>query len=76
MTENDKISVFAFDLVDAVCMCYAALAQDAHYDERHYLNCVLNILFGYLSSEQKAEVEDYLNEKKYLPKVDIEIAKS
>ena len=76
MTENDHINVFAFDLVDAVSMCYAALAQDAPYDERHYLNCVLNILFGYLTSEQKAEVEEYLNEKKYLPKVDIKIAKS
>ena len=76
MTENDQVNVFAFDLVDAVCMCYSALAQDAPNDERYYLNCILNILFGYLSSEQKAEVEDYLNEKKYLPKVDIEIAKS
>ena len=76
MTETDQITVFAFDLVDAACMCYAGLAQDAPYDERHYLNSVLNILFGYLSAEQKFEVEDYLLQKKYLPPVDIKIAKS
>ena len=69
------IEVFDYDLIDAVCMCHAGLAQDSPYDERHYLNLVLNMLFGYLTPEQKAEVEEYLAEKKYLPPVDIQIAK-
>ena len=69
------IEVFDYDLIDAVCMCHAGLAQDSPYDERHYLNLVLNMLFGYLTPEQKTEVEEYLAEKKYLPPVDIQIAK-
>ena len=75
MKAINMIEVFDYDLIDAVCMCHAGLAQDSPYDERHYLNLVLNMLFGYLTSEQKVEVEEYLAEKKYLPPVNIEIAK-
>jgi hypothetical protein len=32
-------------------------------------------MFGYLSSDQRKEVEKYLAEKKYLPEVKIEITK-
>ena len=48
------------DLIDAVCMCHAALAQDSPHDERHYLNVVLNILFGYLSKDGRKEIDEYL----------------
>ena len=75
MKNINMIEVFDYDLIDAVCMCHAGLAQDSPYDERHYLNLVLNMLFGYLTSEQKAEVEEYLAEKKYLPPVNIQIVK-
>ena len=63
----NTIDVFDYDLVDAVCLLHAGLAQDAPHDERHYLNLVLNLLFAYLNKEQRQEVEDYLAEKKYEP---------
>ena len=75
MSELKTIEVIDLDLIDAVCMCHAGLAQDSPYDEKHYLNLVLNILFGYLTKDQRAEVEVYLAEKKYLPPVNIQIVK-
>lgn len=70
-TTLDLVDVFKYDLVDAICFCHAGLAQDSPHDERHYLNCVLNILFAYLSPEDRAEVDAYLADKKYLPPVNI-----
>ena len=64
-----------YDLLDVVCLCHAALAQDSPEPPTFYLNQILNLMFGYLTSEQRKEVETYLAEKKYLPPVDIEIAK-
>ena len=64
-----------FDKLDVVCLCHAALAQDSPEPPTFYLNQILNLMFGYLTSEQRAEVEVYLAEKKYLPPVDIQIAK-
>jgi len=75
MSELKIIEVIDLDLIDAVCMCHAGLAQDSPYDEKHYLNLVLNILFGYLTKDQRTEVEEYLAEKKYLPPVNIQIVK-
>ena len=74
-SELKTIEVVDLDLLDAVCMCHAGLAQDSPYDEKHYLNVVLNIFFGYLTKDQRAEIEEYLAEKKYLPPVNIQIAK-
>ena len=71
MSELKTIEVIDLDLIDAVCMCHAGLAQDSPYDEKHYLNLVLNILFGYLTKDQRIEIEEYLAEKKYLPPVDL-----
>tara|TARA_B100001778_G_C18493523_1_gene586154 strand:+ start:204 stop:425 length:222 start_codon:yes stop_codon:yes gene_type:complete len=72
----NEINVIDLDLIDAVCFCYAGLAQDKPYDETHYLNATLNILYGYLDNDQRKEVDEYLAEKKYLPTLPtIEIAK-
>ena len=65
-----------YDKLDVVCLCHAALAQDSPEPPTFYLNQILNLMFGYLTSEQRAEVEIYLAEKKYLPPVDIQISKS
>ena len=67
----DEIPVFRYDLVDAVCYCHAALAQDAPNDERHYINQILNVLFGYLPVEERAYIDEYLADKKYLPPVNL-----
>ena len=64
-----------YDILDVVCLCHAALAQDSPEPPTFYLNQVLNLMFGYLNSEQRKELETYLAEKKYLPPVDIQIAK-
>lgn len=63
------------DLLDAVCLCHAALAQDSPNTPSFYINQILNMLFGYLDVSQRRYVEEYLAEKKYLPESTIEIAK-
>lgn len=64
-----------YDILDVVKLCHAALAQDSPELPTFYLNQILNLMFGYLSSDQRKEVEEYLAEKKYLPDVKIELAK-
>ena len=64
-----------YDILDVVCLCHAALAQDSPETPTFYINQILNLMFGYLSVEQRNEVEEYLAEKKYLPDVKIELAK-
>ena len=64
-----------YDALDVVQLCHAALAQDSPETPTFYINQILNLMFGYLSVEQRKEVEVYLAEKKYLPEVKIELAK-
>ena len=65
-----------YDALDVVLLCHAALAQDSPELPTFYINQILNLTFGYLTSEQRKEVEVYLAEKKYLPPAPkIEIAK-
>ena len=64
-----------YDVLDVVCLCHAALAQDSPEVPTFYINQIMNIMFAYLSKEQRQEVEVYLAEKKYLPDVKIELAK-
>ena len=64
-----------YDILDVVKLCHAALAQDSPELPTFYLNQILNLMFGYLSADQRKEVEVYLAEKQYLPDVKIELAK-
>ena len=64
-----------YDALDVVTLCHAALAQDSPKSQDYYLTQILNLMFAYLTSEQKKEVEVYLAEKKYLPEVKIQLAK-
>lgn len=65
-----------YDVYDVVCLCHAALAQDSPEPPTFYINQIMNLMFGYLSSDQRKEIEVYLAEKKYLPPAPkIEIAK-
>ena len=64
-----------YDVLDVVCLCHAALAQDSPETPTFYINQIMNVMFAYLSKEQRQEVEVYLAEKKYLPDVKIEISK-
>ena len=43
-TKDSMTLVFDDDLLEAVCLCHAALAQDSPEDERFYLNQILGFL--------------------------------
>ena len=62
-----------YDVLDVVLLCHAALAQDSPELPTYYLNQILNIMFGYLTLDQRPEVEVYLAEKKYLPEIKLEL---
>ena len=64
-----------YDVYDVVCLCHAALAQDSPEAPTFYINQIMNLMFGYLSVQQRQDLEVYLAEKKYLPDVKIELAK-
>ena len=68
MTTNSQLEKLPdYDVLDVVLLCHAALAQYSPEFPTFYLNQILNIMFGYLTSDQRKEVEVYLAEKKYLP---------
>ena len=51
------------DVLDVVLLCHQALAQDSPESPEVYLNQILKIMFDYLSSDQRKEVEVYLAEQ-------------
>ena len=79
MTKDKDLEGFAllpdYDVREVVELCHASLAQDSPETPTFYTNRVLNIMFAYLTMDQRKEVEEYLAEKKYLPEVKIELAK-
>ncbi len=72
---SGTILIADYEALDVVCLCHAALAQDSPEPPTFYLNQILNRMHAFLTSEQKAEVEQYLADKKYLPEVKIELSK-
>jgi hypothetical protein len=64
-----------YDALDVVLLCHAALAQDSPEPPTFYINQIMNLMFGYLTTAQREEVEVYLAEKKYLPEIKIELSK-
>jgi len=73
--QSDTCNISSHDIFDVVCLCHAGLAQDSPEFPTVYFNQILNLVFGYLTLEQRKEVEKYLAEKKYLPPLDLQIAK-
>lgn len=65
-----------YDVLDVVLLCHAALAQDSPEFPTVYLNQILNIMFAYLTMDQRKEVEVYLAEKKYLPPLKLHLPNS
>ena len=72
---SGNLTINDYDALDVVLLCHAALAQDSPETPTFYINQILNLMFGYLTTAQREEVEVYLAEKKYLPEVKIEISK-
>ena len=67
MKQSDYAMVFKEDLLELVCLCHAALAQDSPEPPKHYINQILNLSFGYLPVKDRVKIDEYLAEKKYLP---------
>lgn len=67
MTQSDCCTVFREDLLELVCLCHAALAQDSPEPPTFYINQILNLSYGYLPVSERPKIDEYLAEKKYLP---------
>jgi hypothetical protein len=70
-----ELKINDYDLLDIICLCHAGLAQDSPELPEIYFNKILGLAQGYLPVDQRKFVEEYLVEKKYLPPVEIHIAK-
>jgi hypothetical protein len=71
MTQSEYTMVFHEDMLDMAKLCHAALAQDSPESPYYYLNQLLNYTTGYLSRNQRDQIEVYLAEKDYLPPVQL-----
>ena len=67
------IEVADYDLLDIALACHSALAQDTPQPADVYLNQILNLAVAYCTAEMRAEIEEFLAQKKYLPAVDLKI---
>tara|TARA_B100000085_G_C18418301_1_gene461554 strand:- start:497 stop:718 length:222 start_codon:yes stop_codon:yes gene_type:complete len=72
---EDRAHVYRDDLFDIACHCHAALAQDSPNEPKHYINLILNLVFGYLDAGERKDIDAYLADKSYLPPADIKIVK-
>lgn len=60
-----------YEFFDLVCLCHAALAQDSPETPTFYINQILGRLDSFKYSGMREQLEEYLAEKKYLPKVQL-----
>ena len=67
------IAVADYDLLDIALAAHSALAQDTPQPADVYLNQILNLAVAYCTAEMRAEIEEFLAQKKYLPAVDLKI---
>ena len=63
----EAVLVSTLDLLDAACLCHAALAQDSPEPPKFYINQILNLMMGPLPISMRSDIDVYLAEKKYLP---------
>ena len=75
MSTSDELTVLKWDLIDIVNLCNAALAQDSPNPPTYYINQIMSMAYGYCDKGMRVETEEFLTEKKYLPPVDIQLAK-
>ena len=69
------IKISSWDLVDIANLCHAGLAQDSPNPPAYYINQIMSMAYGYCDKDMRIETEEFLTEKKYLPPVDIQLAK-
>ena len=72
----NTVSLNDYDVLDVALLCHAALAQDSPEPPTYYINQIMNLMFAYLTKEQRQEVEVISAELRHLPPAPkIEIAK-
>ena len=64
---KDTVEVYAYDLFDLVCDAYVASLDDAPLATVIYLDRIKNLAYGYLPPEYHAQLDDYLDNKDYMP---------
>lgn len=69
------IKVHQADVLDIALLCHSMLAQDSPEPPDFYVNQILNLATGYCSREMRTEIEEFLADKKYLPPINITLAK-
>ena len=76
MSKTNVVEIPDYELLDMVCLCHAALAQDSPNTKEFYINELLSRLDAFKYEGLREEIEIYLAEKKYLPPAPkIELAK-
>lgn len=75
MSTSDEVKLLKWDVIDIVNLCNSALAQDSPNPPSYYVNQIMSLAFGYCDKAMRSEIEDFLTEKKYIPPVEIQIAK-
>jgi hypothetical protein len=69
--EIQYIQVDSRDLLDAVNALSVSLEEDAPAEPSFYFNMVRNLLWPYLSKDQRTRNVDYIADKEYLPPVNL-----
>ena len=70
-----KVNLQVEDLYDIAFLCHSALAQDSPHPKEHYINQILNMTWAHLPKHYRKKIEEDLAEKRYLPPVEIQLAK-
>tara|TARA_Y100000015_G_scaffold11521_1_gene11010 strand:- start:587 stop:820 length:234 start_codon:yes stop_codon:yes gene_type:complete len=69
--EIQYVQVDSRDLLDAVNLASVPLEEDAPAEPKVYLNMIRNLLWPYLTNDQRTRNVDFTADKEYLPPVNL-----
>jgi len=61
--ENARVPIPIYDLLDACCALHGGLELDKFEDKNYSLKHALNLFFGYMTPEAKAEFNQWVERK-------------
>ncbi len=61
--QNAVKPVPMYDLLDACCALHGGLEMEKHEEKNYALKHAMNVMFGYLSPEAKAEFQSWVDKK-------------
>ena len=64
---KDTVEIQLYDLFDIVCDAYVANLDDAPLANVIYIDRIKNTAYGYLPDEYHTKLDEYLDNKDYLP---------